>query len=521
MSGIGKDATITSPVGKGDEEVLPSEGEGALRRKSLLTMPNGSPTKIYPGLEDNTLKKKPSKYTNGSTYLHVLDALADLTQRCAQRHATLGLVMVAVGYLGVFIKLISCRSSPKKAYLVHQAPDSNNFVKKVGKSLDDAAARPTRGKIASAILKFAAALAREDSAERKMSKLLMKFGDLALETFLLHQMLESGSPAVLIAIFTIVVASNALICAVMMFVPYKRAPRAETFVDILFDFLIAIACPMLTLVYCLSTFTFDREKFAINLQVFPAGWFEQSASVVADPVQTAVIYKSLKSLRIMSALDLFSRMGVNGTLCFRLRNVVDLIHNPTKQQSSVYPKRSRVGAAALGIFSAVLIVFVEESMRTSSLACEPHPECVVNARRWVSAENGSLTQCPCVTMIDRDVAPKTYTEWENPTNVTEKLTHLAATGDLQTIQVTNRYLGELPEELRRCNGLKHLSLEYTHTQALPTWIKEFTKLEYLHVESKFTSPMTVLPDDMFDDMSSLTFMHFAAFMTMTKLPSFQ
>ncbi|KAG6948645.1 hypothetical protein JG687_00015345 [Phytophthora cactorum] len=83
--------------------------------------------------------------------------------------ATLGLVMVAVGYLGVFIKLISCRSSPKKAYLVHQAPDSNNFVKKVGKSLDDAAARPTRGKIASAILKFAAALAREDSAERKMS----------------------------------------------------------------------------------------------------------------------------------------------------------------------------------------------------------------------------------------------------------------------------------------------------------------------------------------------------------------
>ncbi|KAF1772450.1 hypothetical protein GQ600_22325 [Phytophthora cactorum] len=33
--------------------------------------------------------------------------------------------------------------------------------------------------------------------------------------------------------------------------------------------------------------------------------------------------------------------------------------------------------------------------------------------------------------------------------------------------------------------------------------------------------MTVLPDDMFDDMSSLTFMHFAAFMTMTKLPSFQ
>lgn len=62
----------------------------------------------------------------------------------------------------------------------------------------------------------------------------MKFGDLALETFLLYQMLESGSPAVLIVIFTVVVASNALICAVMMIIPYERAPMAETFIDILY-----------------------------------------------------------------------------------------------------------------------------------------------------------------------------------------------------------------------------------------------------------------------------------------------
>ncbi|KAG2872173.1 hypothetical protein PC114_g26526, partial [Phytophthora cactorum] len=43
--------------------------------------------------------------------------------------------------------------------------------------------------------------------------------------------------------------------------------------------------------------------------------------------------------------------------------------------------------------------------------------------------------------------------------------------------------------------LRHLSLEYTHTQTFPAWVKEFTKLEYLHVESKFTSPMVVFPDD--------------------------
>ncbi|KAG7387376.1 hypothetical protein PHYBOEH_008259 [Phytophthora boehmeriae] len=123
-------------------------------------------------------------------------------------------------------------------------------------------------------------------------------------------------------------------------------------------------------------------------------------------------------------------------------------------------------------------------------------------------------------MIDRDIAPKTYGEWENPKNVTEKVIQLATTGELQTLQLTNRYLPVLPEELRRCTNLKHLSLEYTHIQTLPAWAKEFTRLEFLHVESKFSSPVVALPDDLFDDMSSLTFIHFAAFIPMTKMPSF-
>lgn len=86
------------------------------------------------------------------------------------------------------------------------------------------------------------------------------------------------------------------------------------------------------------------------------------------------------------------------------------------------------------------------------------------------------------------------------------------------------------------------TLEYTHTQTLPGWIKEFTNLEYLyvfhnnfvslqpspsnqllftssHLESKFSSPVFSLPDDMFDDMS-LTFIHFAVFLPLKRLPSF-
>ncbi|KAG2991196.1 hypothetical protein PC118_g5228 [Phytophthora cactorum] len=375
-------------------------------------------------------------------------------------------------------------------------------------------------RVTSTTVQLAFSLTRQDSSARKRIKLLMKFGDLALETLLLYQMLEAGSPTPLIAIFTAVVVTNALACAAMMFVPHERAPLAETLIDILFDFLIIVGCPMLVVFYCLSSFTFDRAKFAINLEVFPAGWFEQGASVIADAEQTAVIYESLKSLRIMTPLNFFTRIGVNMTLCFRLWHLVDNLHGDTKQKNSIYPKRHRFGAAFLTVFAMMLVVFVEESMRTSSLACQPHPECVVNARRWTILETGSLTQCPCLMLIDRDIAPKTYAEWEKPTNVTDKVAQLASMGDLQTLQLTNRYLGVLPDELRRCKSLRHLSLEYTHTQTFPAWVKEFTKLEYLHVESKFTSPMVVFPDDMFEDMSALTFIHFAAFIPMVKLPSF-
>ncbi|GMF40468.1 unnamed protein product [Phytophthora fragariaefolia] len=85
------------------------------------------------------------------------------------------------------------------------------------------------------------------------------------------------------------------------------------------------------------------------------------------------------------------------------------------------------------------------------------------------------------------------------------------------------------------------SLEYTHTQAFPPWAKDFTQLEFLyvvtdfialrlgsyvcaclsrHVENIFFSPMIYMPDDLFKDMASLTFIHFATFIPMTKLPSF-
>ncbi|KAE8967785.1 hypothetical protein PR001_g27993 [Phytophthora rubi] len=328
--------------------------------------------------------------------------------------ATFGLSVVALGYLSVLVKMFTCLRRPENVCLFHQA-SSQGLVHKMEKALTNAADRRLSSRVTSSAKKLASVLFHEESPARKRINLLMKFGDLALETLLLYHMLEAGSPTVLIGIFTFVAASNAIACAAMMFEPHERAPLAETFIDILFDFLIIIGCPMLVVVYCLSTFTFDRAKFAINLEVFPPGTFDLGASVIADAVQIAVIYESLKSLRIMTALNFFTRIGVNMTLCFLLWLAVDLIHKPKKKHNSVYPKRHWFGAALLVVYGAMLTIFVEESVRTSSLACQPHPECVVNARRWTILEDGSLTQCPCLMLIDRDIAPKTYAEWENPT----------------------------------------------------------------------------------------------------------
>ncbi|RLN94690.1 hypothetical protein BBJ28_00026695 [Nothophytophthora sp. Chile5] len=156
-------------------------------------------------------------------------------------------------------------------------------------------------------------------------------------------------------------------------------------------------------------------------------------------------------------MEFFTKVGVNLLFCFRLYRVVGLVQGPTEhQRPSVYPKRNRASVTFFFLFVVLLLVGVEECIRTSTLACQPHPECVVKAHRWTTLESNSLTQCPCLTLIDVEVAPKTYAEWTQPKNVTDKVAQLAAMGDLQTIQLINRYLPVIPEELRRCRRMIHL-----------------------------------------------------------------
>ncbi|KUF93967.1 hypothetical protein AM587_10013953 [Phytophthora nicotianae] len=442
------------------------------------------------------------------------------------RLAAFGLTCVGVGYSLVLIKLVRerqyyTRVSPDKRAVTKTHVLSTDVVGAIKSAFTKAAPKRSLSSAASLVI----SLTSDESIARKRLNLCMKFVDLFIQTVMLLQILENGLPIALVAVFTVIVAANALWCAILMFLPLKQAVLVENFVDLIFDLLIAVGYPMILVCYCLSAFKFDRAKLTINLAAFPQGWMEQSASTIADPVQTVVIYKTLKSLRISSVFNFFTRMGINVTLWFKLHRITNFMNNPRSQTSSIYPKRNRVAASSLVVFTLLVIVYVEESTRTSARACYPHPECVMNARRWIMLEKDSLTQCPCLALIDNDIAPKTYAEWMNPKNVTTKVAQLATTGFLQIVQLTNRKL-EITSVHTHANvssmdsraNTARISVSSNY-RISATCTDRFTEL-YRRVEGKPTVGLVSLPADMFDEMSSLTTLHLGSNVALTQLPSF-
>ncbi|KAF4035147.1 hypothetical protein GN244_ATG12920 [Phytophthora infestans] len=437
------------------------------------------------------------------------------------RLAIIGLTSVAAGYSFILIKLVR-----KQKNITRVLPENKTVTRihALSASVTDAIKKvfltPTHRRSLSSAASLVNSLTSDDTIARKRLNLCIKLVDLFIQTIMLLQILENGLPSVLVAIFTVIVAANALWCALVMLLPFEQPILVENLVDLIFDLLIAIGYPVILVCYCLSSFKIDRAQLAINLQVFPLGWPEHGASIIADPVQTVVIHKSLKSLRISSVFNCVTRVGINVTLWLKFHRITTFMENSRKQSSSVYPKRSRLAAASLVVFAVLLVVYVEECTRTSAIACHPHPECAMHARRWINLEKASLTQCPCLALIDKDIAPKTYAEWVNPKNVTTKVAQLSTMGFLQIVQLTNRKLEVLPEEMRDCTDMRYLSLVYTHTQTLPVWIKELKQLEYLRVEGKVTSGLVSLPHDMFDEMSSLTTLHLGSNLALAQLPPF-
>jgi hypothetical protein len=313
--------------------------------------------------------------------------------------------------------------------------------------------------------------------------LMLKLVDFAFQGLMLYQILESGLPVRLVYAFVCIIAANALTCAIIVGFTRKRAGMdtfvADTwcvsnnsslhaFIPVSsslfchcldsFDFAIVQLYPMLVMGFSIASFTFDRRLLAINQQVFTPGAYESNASVLADPVQRAVVMETISWLRVYSLMNLFARMGTNLVMCVRLHDGLSTLQSPDTSIPPPYPGNRRISLFFV-LIAAVIIVSTEESVRTSTIACDLHPECSIHAWRWTSIDpdiDQKMWQCPCLTLVDVNPAPRSWEEWMEPKNTTEMLAQLASTGDLRVIHIANRAVYTLPEQVRRCSRLRQL-----------------------------------------------------------------
>ncbi|GMF38484.1 unnamed protein product [Phytophthora fragariaefolia] len=111
-----------------------------------------------------------------------------------------------------------------------------------------------------------------------------------------------------------------------------------------------------------------------------------------------------------------------------------------------------VFAVAFIAFSGVVCIFTSQAVRDSFIHCSQYPQCIVYSHQWKLVGD----ECPCRILIDVDRAPKTYDEWIHPIDSYKTVQALAMAGQLRSIQIINRQLLELPDELRYCRYLESM-----------------------------------------------------------------
>ncbi|ETO70068.1 hypothetical protein F444_13405 [Phytophthora nicotianae P1976] len=454
------------------------------------------------------------EYDNGR-FWYITDANPSMIQAGA-----MGLMVVDICYLSVISRALLWRnvlvSSSSRSKSNHWA--SSRILRVIGPSYK-------RGR------QMWKDLTSYEGKNRKRWNAFLKLIDLAMETAMLRQLLQNGSPASLTYGFAGFLAVNAL-SSVVNVLTDRFSALTEIFIDSIFDLAAAVLFPILTLVYCYYNFDFDREVYLSYLEILPVGSFEHNARSFADPSEMALFRVIFDSLRISSPMDFAIRISMNLALCYRFERVLKaLIWTSYREYASRGVKKTVpittapisqnavpkvVGVVYVAAILAILLS-THKAINDSASLCASHPECVVYAHRWQTSDE----HCPCLILIDVDLAPKSYDQWVNAVSTYHKVKALAGAGALTSIQVVNRQLKEWPEELRRCQGLKTIQLIYTDVENVPAWVKEFRSLETIHIEGRYgTTNLLDLPEDMFSDLPQLSLIHLGIQVNLKTIPSF-
>ncbi|KAG2809733.1 hypothetical protein PC116_g13708 [Phytophthora cactorum] len=481
---------------------------------------------LAPNETANTLMNT-GAYDNGK-FWYITDANPSMTLAGA-----IGLMVVDVGYLLVLLRAVLWRNLLVSSSTRSKAGTwaSSRILQVIGPSYK-------RGR------QLWKELTSYEGRNRKRWNAFLKLIDLVMETAVLRQLLQSGSPVSLTYGFAGFLAVNALSCVVNVLTD-RFSALTEIVVDSMydvghlltvtkfsFDLAAAVLFPILMLLYCYYNFDFDRQAYLFYLEILPAGSFEHNARSLADPSEMALFRVIFDSLRINSPLDFAIRISMNLALCYRFERVLEsLIWSRYREYASRGVKKTvpntttpvpqnAVPKGVVSVYVAAILAILlstHKAITDSETLCSSYPECVVYAHRWQTSDE----HCPCVILIDVDLAPKMYNQWVDPVNAYDTVKTLAGAGMLTSLQVINRQLVAWPEELRRCSGLKTIQLIYTDVEHIPAWAKDFHRLVTIQIEGRYGSTnLVALPDDLFSDLPRLSMIHLGIHVNLQAIPAF-
>ncbi|KAF1779622.1 hypothetical protein GQ600_10247 [Phytophthora cactorum] len=195
-----------------------------------------------------------SRFESGSFWLFIDPPLPIF------RLAIFGLTCVSVGYALILIKLVmkraySARVSPENKAVEKMTALSTGVIGAIKSIFTNAIPRRHLSSAASLV----DSLTTDESIRRKRlvckrstcffsassmfkltrmrnsrQNLFMKFVDLFIQTVMLLQILENGVPIVLVAVVTVIVAANAVGCALVMLLPFEQTALVENVVDLMY-----------------------------------------------------------------------------------------------------------------------------------------------------------------------------------------------------------------------------------------------------------------------------------------------
>ncbi|ETM01903.1 hypothetical protein L917_01547 [Phytophthora nicotianae] len=378
---------------------------------------------------------------------------------------------------------------------------------------------------------------------------------LIFQTITLYTYLEKGFPTPIIYTYSVLLLCNWLVACYRSQRYVADPALVISRLYYTFDLFFAVFAPLVVLIFFIESFKFDREAFQTKTETIGTGTFDTVARLFGDPSQISSFCSAFHYLQFSSGSTLFYKSALNVLSLYKWKKIIKtLIHNRHERQlerkrrvlvgpvSSNVSRTASIKVAISKQFTASKLKFKMEkhfcsklflslvflcagignfvysigAIASTSDLCSAYDKCAVASYQW----NFGQKYCTCLVFADRQTAPKTYAEWIDPEDTTANLAELAHAGELRIIQIINRAIPELPEELKKCKYLEQLILAYTKTEMLPEWLSEFSHLEYMHIEGDFTSRrLTAIPDGTFDNMPHLSFLHLGSIPNVEKLPS--